>query len=140
MSLVRSPALFRNLFADTLERLAQAREPVDFPAGEVLVRQGDEGTCYYAIVSGEVEISRSGRRVATLGRGEGLGEIALLREGRRTATAVASTAVAAYSLDRESFLTAVNTHDPTRQWADRVVREVEGRDARRDGAPERPSA
>jgi MFS family permease len=140
ISLLRSLEIFRNLPADRLECLARALEPVDFPPGAVLVRQGDEGACYYAIVSGEVDISRSGRRVATLGRGEGLGEIALLREGRRTATAVASTAVATYSLDRDSFLTAVNTHVPTRQWADRVVREVEGRDARRDGAPERPSA
>jgi CRP-like cAMP-binding protein len=73
-----------------------------------------------------------------LGRGEGLGEVALLREGRRTATAVASTAVTAYALDRDSFLTAIDTHLATRHWAYRVVTEVETRDARRDAEPERP--
>jgi hypothetical protein len=138
ISLLRSLTLFRDLPVDSQEGLARALEPVQFPEGAALVREGEEGACYYAIASGTVEISRSGQTVAVLGRGEGLGEIALLREGRRTATAVASSAVTAYALDRDSFLTAIDTHLATRHWAYRVVTEVETRDARRDAEPERP--
>jgi MFS family permease len=54
ISLLRSLTLFRDLPVDSLEGLARALEPVQFPEGAALVRQGEEGACYYAIASGTV--------------------------------------------------------------------------------------
>ena len=98
-----------------------------------MAREGDPGDCYYVLASGSVDISRGGEVVRSIGRGDGMGEIALLREGRRTATAVATSDVTAYSLDRDSFLTAVNGHVPTLSTAARHVEETREQDARRDG-------
>jgi MFS family permease len=138
ISLLRSLTLFRDLPCPALEGLARALERVEHPAGTVIVREGDQGDCYYALVDGTVDISRKGHHIRTLGRGDGLGEIALLRTGRRTATAVAASAVTVYRLDRDSFLTAVNDHAPTLQVASDMVRATEVRDARRDAAGEQP--
>jgi MFS family permease len=132
IALLRSLPLFRSLPPPALEGLAQALERVEFGAGDVLVREGEEGSCYYAIVDGDVEVQRAGRSITHLQRGDGLGEIALLRTGRRTATASATTPVRAFRLDRDAFLTAVNGHVPTLESADALVSDVEARDARRD--------
>jgi CRP-like cAMP-binding protein len=67
-----------------------------------------------------------GRRVATLGRGEGFGEIALLHNIVRTATVVGATDAIVIAIDREPFLVAVTGHGQTRERlelvaSDRVV-------------------
>jgi CRP/FNR family cyclic AMP-dependent transcriptional regulator len=64
----------------------------DFPAGNVLFREGEQGEDMYVIQAGLVQIlKRVGddeRPLATLGRGEFLGEMAILNGKPRTATAV----------------------------------------------------
>jgi MFS family permease len=132
IALLRSLPLFRDMPGPALEGLAQALERTDFEPGTVIIRAGDEGDHYFVLVEGTVEIRRAGQQVRTLGRGDGMGEIALLRSTPRTATAVATSAVTAYTLDRQSFLTAVNGHAPTRRSATRIADDVQAADERRD--------
>jgi len=141
ISLLRSTPVFRDLPAPVLEGVARALQRADHPPGAVLIAQGDEGNHYYAIADGTVEIQQDGQRLGELGRGAGLGEIALLHDVVRTASAVAVTPVTVYTLDRDSFLTAVNGHAPTSRAASAVARELRQRDADRsekapgDGEP-----
>jgi MFS family permease len=132
IALLRSLDLFHLLPPPVIEGLARSLEPQRLAAGSELFGEGDDGDCYWAIAEGEVHISRSGTRIATLRRGEGFGEIALLRTGRRTASAVAATPVLAYRLDRDPFLTAVTGHRPTLESALQGVHETQRRDARRE--------
>jgi CRP-like cAMP-binding protein len=64
----------------------------DFPAGNVLFREGETGDEMYVIQAGLVQILKQVgggmRPLATLGRGEFLGEMAILNGKPRTATAV----------------------------------------------------
>jgi MFS family permease len=131
ISLLRTLPLFRALPLQALEGLAQALDRVEFEPGVAIVREGDLGDRYYVIVDGHVEILQGDRTISTLGRGDGLGEIALLRDGRRTASAVAAGPVIAFTLDRQSFLLAVNGHVPTSQMVTQAVRDVQARDAER---------
>jgi hypothetical protein len=132
IALLRSLPLFRDLPGPSLEGLAKALDRHDVEVGTVIIQEGAPGDTYYAIADGRVEISRAGQPIRTLGRGDGMGEIALLHPTPRTATAVATSPVTMYSLDRDSFLTAVNGHVPTLQSATRMVNEVRDADQRRD--------
>jgi putative peptide zinc metalloprotease protein len=94
---------FASLEPDELSDLLRHGDWVTFAPGEVIIHQGDVGDAFYAIRSGQAEVSRDGERIATMGPGTHVGEIALLSNVPRTATVTASTPLRAYRLDREGF-------------------------------------
>jgi MFS family permease len=123
IALLRSMSLFAPLPAPSIEGLARALEPVELPAGTVVMRMGEEGDRFYAIASGEVEVSRDGTPLARLGRGDGFGEIALLEDVPRTATVKAVSDVRLYALEKGPFVTAVTGHAPAAQAAGALISE-----------------
>ena len=80
-----------------------------FPAGAVIVRQGDVGDAFYIVQSGQAEavVSTDGqeRGQRVMGPGAYFGEIALLMDVPRTATVRALTPLVVYSLGRADFET-----------------------------------
>jgi hypothetical protein len=98
---------FGELPMTAVERLAAGLVPVAFPAGTVLMTQGEPGDTFLVIATGEIEVSVDGRPIHRLGTGAGVGEIALLRRSPRTATVVAISDVTGYSVDAATFLAAV---------------------------------
>ena len=110
IALLRATPLFGSLAPPTLESLARSLELVAMPAGTVVVRQGDDGDRFFLIAGGEADVSASGHRVATLGRGAGFGEIALMYGVPRTATVTARTDLHLYTLERDAFLLALTGH------------------------------
>ena len=121
IALLRSLPLFAELPAPAIEGLAVALEPVELPAGAVLIRQGEPGDAYYAIAAGELDVQQDGHLLRQCGRGDGVGEIALLRDVPRTATVTAHTPATVYRLNREQFLTAVLGHATTHRQAGRII-------------------
>jgi MFS family permease len=107
LGLMRGVPLLGLLPEPTLEALARATVRVEAAPGDVVIREGDPGDLFYVIESGEVEVTKDGRRVATLGPGDFVGEIALLRDVPRTATVITTTATVFQALDRATFVPAV---------------------------------
>lgn len=92
-----------------LEELAQAAVELFYPAGAVVIHEGDEGDAVYFIVDGSVEMVKrfadgSERFLHTSGQGEPFGEMALLQEGGRTATVRAVEPSTILRIDRDPFL------------------------------------
>ena len=86
-----------------------------------MIREGEPGDTYFAIASGELEVSHAGQRVALLGRGEGFGEIALIEDVPRTATVRALGDSDLYSLDQQPFILTLTGHERTADRASSVV-------------------
>jgi hypothetical protein len=121
LELVRRISIFTALPEPILERLARALEPVAAAAGDVVIREGDEGDRFYAIEEGTVVVSKEGRWVAQLGPGDYFGEIALLKDVPRTATVTAETDVRLYALERDVFIPAVTGHHDVQEVAETAM-------------------
>ncbi len=77
-------------------------------AGEVIYREGDEGSHMYGIVSGAVELRKGSVVVASLGPDDVFGERALIDHLPRNVTAVAVAETALADIDRNTFLFLVH--------------------------------
>ena len=113
--LVRLP-MFAPLPLAVTELLAAETEPRRFPAGTVVIREGEPGDHFYLIVEGSAAVTVRGAPRPSLGRGDCFGEIALLRDTPRTATVTAEQPLRTLALGRQEFLTAV-TGNPASKTA-----------------------
>ena len=95
--------LFKGIDAGGLAKLAALTTPVDFPAGHVIARQGEIGTGFFVVVSGEVRVVRDGAVVARLGPGEFFGELSVLDRMPRNATVVAEVQTSCLALASWDF-------------------------------------
>jgi len=96
--------------------LAAETEPRRFPAGTVVIREGEPGDHFHLIIEGSALVSVHGAPRPSLHRGDCFGEIALLRDTPRTATVTAGQPLHTLALGREQFLTAV-TGNPASKTA-----------------------
>src|SRR5438874_1203583 len=89
-------------------------------AGEVVIKQGDEGDYFYIIVNGkcavtrETPLSRDGIKLAELGVGDSFGEEALIAEAKRNATITMMTDGVLMRLNKQDFRELMN--EPLLQW------------------------
>ena len=89
--LLKSVPLFEHCSRRELGKIAGITDEIAVDNGKVLITEGDRGREFFVIISGEVEVRRKGRKLATLGPGTYFGEIALLSQQPRTATVTALT-------------------------------------------------
>jgi hypothetical protein len=123
VALLRSLPIFAALGAPALEGLARASQPLEIGAGDCLIREGQVGDCYYAIVDGTLEVTQQSVPIRTVGRGEGVGEVALLAGVPRTATVTAKTPARLLRIESERFIEVVTQHPPSASVGDALVRE-----------------
>ena len=106
--LLANVALFSACSDKELDRLARHAEIVDFQAGDVLMKEGETGHEFYAIIDGEVGVTTGGETVAKLGAGAYVGEMALLDPGPRTATVTALRDTQTVLLSSREFYAAID--------------------------------
>ncbi len=93
---------------------------VPYRAGEVVIKQGDEGDYFYVIVSGrcvvtrETPLNKEGIKLAELSVGDTFGEEALIAEAKRNATITMLTDGVLMRLAKQDFRELMN--EPLLQW------------------------
>ena len=88
---------------DLLEVFKDSDDLVEFPAGAVILAEGQEGNNMYVVMEGELSISLEGKPLATARPGEIIGEMALINSEIRSATVTATTDCTLASIDQASF-------------------------------------
>ena len=94
---------FAGLSKKELEQVATIADELDFPAGKVLIREGDRGREFFVLVEGTVEITRGGETLDTRDAPEFFGEIALVVDRPRVATVTTVTPAVALVLTDRAF-------------------------------------
>ncbi len=122
LSLLTGIPMFGPLNPVVVEALARGLVRVDVPAGEVVMRVGDQADRFYVIESGSVEVTAAdGRVLRHEGPGDHFGEIGLLRDVPRTATITALEYTVLLALTRDEFLDAVTGQGDARRLAEDVI-------------------
>jgi CRP-like cAMP-binding protein len=87
-----------------LEKLAKEFSERTFPAGTVVVRQGDDrGIGFFVIADGTATVSVDDEDVGKLGPGDHFGAVALIADRVRTATVTAETDLHTYVMTMWDF-------------------------------------
>lgn len=101
--------MFNALDEKEFEIVVDSIEEVKLAAGNVVIREGDEGDCMYVVESGTLTCTKhfKGNDQPTFLKeyypGEGFGELALLYNAPRAATIAAKNDAVLWKLDRDTF-------------------------------------
>lgn len=105
VKLISRVPLFDGCSGRELAQVAAIAQQIDVPEGTVMIREGEPGRDFFALVEGSVDVRKGKRRIAALGPGDFVGEIALLTDAPRTATVRATSPVSALRMTRQGFST-----------------------------------
>jgi CRP-like cAMP-binding protein len=103
--------LFASLRVDGLEAVVAPLMRVKVPAGREVIRQGADGTRWYLVSDGELEIVVDGHVIDRAERGDSFGARGLLCDEPHSATVRATEDVVLLALERADFLSAVTGKD-----------------------------
>lgn len=103
IALIRHAPLFSRCSKRELADVASLADEIDLPAGKTIIREGERGREFFVLLDGEVEVTRRGRKVATLSEGDFVGEIALVSRVPRTATVKTTSPTRALVVTDQAF-------------------------------------
>lgn len=120
--------LFSELPADAFARVLRSLKLVRKRPGEVIVAQGEEGTSFFVLARGAVEVTRADdegtvTRLATLRDGSIFGEMALVSAQPRSATVTAADDCDLLEFDKEALQAAAGEVATLAQALDKFTRE-----------------
>ncbi len=99
---------FASLSDGALEALSARLENVNFPKGTEIIKEGDNGDCFYFVREGRLAVTTTTKtgqeaKLAVVSSGQGFGEMSLLTGSTRFCTVRATTNVTLYRLSKKDF-------------------------------------
>jgi rhodanese-related sulfurtransferase len=113
---------FHRIPPANIQAIFMRMQRIEAKAGDVIIKQGDEGDFFYVIVQGkcvvtrETPLNKQGIKLAELGMGDTFGEEALISDAKRNANITMLTDGALMRLAKDDFRTLLN--EPLLQWVD----------------------
>lgn len=108
--IIRKSTLFKNMSDDNIRKMIARMEGVRRAAGDVIIREGDEGDYYYLLLEGTAEVlkripgTQDFQSVAELASGAPFGEEALISNAKRNATVSMKTKGVLLRLPKDAFV------------------------------------
>ncbi|KAM3963401.1 cGMP-dependent protein kinase, isozyme 1-like [Aphomia sociella] len=94
----------KNLMHDErLNMVTEAMSSQDFPAGNLIIREGESGSHLFVSADGQFEVLKGGQVVKTFGAGVAFGELAILYRAKRFASIRCITQAKVWTLERRVF-------------------------------------
>jgi CRP-like cAMP-binding protein len=113
---------FHRIPPANIQAIFMRLQQVNYKAGDVVIKQGEEGDYFYVITRGrcivtrETPLNKEGIRLAELEVGDTFGEEALISEAKRNATVYMDTDGSLMRLGKQDFHTLLN--EPMLDWVD----------------------
>ncbi|MGH8288093.1 MAG: cyclic nucleotide-binding domain-containing protein [Steroidobacteraceae bacterium] len=120
MTTLLSTKAFHRIPPANIQAIFMRLQRVPYRAGDIIIKQGDEGDFFYVIVSGrclvtrETPLNKEGIKLAELGVGDTFGEEALIAEAKRNATITMLADGVLMRLNKQDFRELMN--EPLLQW------------------------
>jgi CRP-like cAMP-binding protein len=103
VELLKKVPLFSRLSKKGLQDVAQIADEIDLPAGKEMATEGDRGREFFVLLEGEAKVTRGGRHINTMQKGDFFGEIALVTKMPRTASVTATSDVEVLVITERDF-------------------------------------
>ena len=113
---------FHKIPPANIQAIFMRLQQVNYRAGDVVIKQGDEGDYFYVITRGtclvtrETPLNKEGIKLAELVVGDTFGEEALISDAKRNATVLMDTDGSLMRLGKDDFKTLLN--EPMLDWVD----------------------
>jgi rhodanese-related sulfurtransferase len=114
---------FHKIPPANIQAIFMRLQQVNYKAGDVVIKQGDEGDYFYVITRGrcivtrETPLNKEGIRLAELSVGDTFGEEALISQAKRNATVYMEADGSLMRLGKQDFHTLLN--EPMLDWVDK---------------------
>ena len=102
--------LFKTFTMAKLETLSEKIKIEKIPNGKNVITQGEEGTRFYIVKKGKVDIYVRDKYIRTMNENEYLGERALFFKEPRSATATANGDCEVFYLEKNDFISVIETN------------------------------
>jgi CRP-like cAMP-binding protein/rhodanese-related sulfurtransferase len=122
MTTILQTKAFHRIPPANIQAVLMRMENIARKAGDVIIKQGDEGDYFYIVTSGKCVVTRetptnkAGIKLAELVTGDGFGEEALISDAKRNATIAMLTDGSLVRLAKEDFKKLLN--EPSQKWVD----------------------
>jgi len=110
MDVLQQVALFEYLEYQDIVNFLNAAVTSVYEKGQVVVKEGEAGDCFYVILSGGVEITQQGVFITSLEKGGHFGEMALIDDSPRSATVRAGKQTLLLEVKRQDFHNLISSH------------------------------
>jgi CRP-like cAMP-binding protein len=112
IDLIKRVPLFSSASKSELAEIASIADEIDLPEGRTMITEGDTGREFFVLIEGTAEVTRGGKKVASIGPGDFFGEIALIAKTPRNATITATSPVRTLVITDRAFKQLLE-HSPT---------------------------
>ncbi len=120
-------SLCQNWHMQAIQRFAELTVIKDYKADEVMLQEGVFSENFFVLMDGEARITKRGKVLGRMSRGNFFGEIGLLQNSRAVATVAAGTSARILCIQRREFLRFVAHNYSVATELERVSSERLGR-------------